>query len=144
MSNERIELYIHHRLAELEKGKDMQEITMKGRLSFGMDAATYGKLPSWESLLKRKKQMVKIVWVNAAFVSLTLVGMAGNYFDNFDQNWAKSLALWLSVSAVMMLFFVVWSYYSLFYQFRMAEREVRKLIYQDILTQIKKEEKSYV
>ena len=75
-----------------------------------------------------KKQLVKTVWVNAAVVSLTVVGMAGNYFEKFDQNGLNALAAWLIVSALMMLFYVLWSFYSVFYQFRMTERDVRKLI----------------
>jgi hypothetical protein len=73
-----------------------------------------------------------------------VVGSAGGYFENFDQNWIRAILTWLAVSAIMMLFFVVWSHYSLFYQFRLAEREIRKLIYQNILNQIEKEEKSKV
>jgi hypothetical protein len=144
MCNKRIEDYIYQRIAELESQKDMQEVTAKGRLSFGVDAARYGRLPAWDDLVKRKKQMVKMVWINAAFVSLTLVGMSNDYFENFGQNWLKALATWLTVSALMMLIYVVWSFYSVFYQFRMTEREVRKLIYQDILHQLKKEEKELV
>lgn len=138
-----VEAYNHQRLAELKAETDMRRLRLQGRLSFGMEAYKYEHLPSWESLATRKKQMVKLLWVNAAFVSLTIVGMIGNYFDRLSQNWIAALATWLTVSALIMLFVVV-AYYSMFYEFRMVEREIRKVIYEDFLTRIKKEEKNYV
>jgi hypothetical protein len=144
MDNKRIEEYIHQRMAEFEKQKDMQEITSKGRLSFGIDSRRFGRLPAWSELVKRKKQMVKMIWMNAAFVSFTLVGMAGNYFDQFSENWLAAILTWFAVSGLLMLLFVVGSYYSIFYHFRLVEREVRKLIYQDLLHQLEKEQKETV
>jgi hypothetical protein len=144
MSQERIEAYINKRLAELDKQKDMQEIIKKGSFSFGVEAETYGKLPAWKDLIKRKKQMVKTIWASAFFVSLMIVFTMGDYYDKFEQNWLKALLTLVTVSALAMLIYVINSFYNLFYHFRQTEREVRKLIYQDILQQLKKEEKEFV
>ena len=144
MHEERMKAYIHLRLAELDKQKDLQEVINKGKLSFGIDSSTYGHLPAWPDLLKRKRQMVKHVWLNAFFVSFMTVGIVGDYFDKFGQHWIKALLSLLVISALIMLFYMIGSFYSLFYQFRQTEREVRKLIYQDILSQLKKEERELV
>ena len=144
MQEERIEAYIQKRLAELEGQKDLQEVILKGRLSFGVDADTYSNLPAWKELIERKKQMVKMIWLNAFFVTLTVVVFAGDFFEKFEQNWIKALLSLIVLSAMMMLFYVVGSFYSVFYYFRKTEREVRKLIYQDILFQLKKAEKELV
>ncbi|HUC80271.1 MAG TPA: hypothetical protein VMR70_05110 [Flavisolibacter sp.] len=139
MSEKRIEAYITQRLAELETKKDLQDIVLKGKLSFGIDAARYSKLPGWNALVKQKKHMVKMVWINAFFLSLIVVGMVGDYFDKLGENWLKALLTFLFVSALIMLFYVMAFFYNIFYHFRQTEREVRKLIYQDILSQLKEE-----
>lgn len=144
MSEERIEDYIHKRLAELDAQKDMRELTLKGKLSFGVDATTYGKLPAWNDLVKQKKHLVKMVWLDAFFVSLMIVFVLGDVSEKFEQNWLKAVFGLLVLSALVMLFYVIGAFYSLFYHFRQTEREVRKLIYQDILSQLKKEEKEIV
>ena len=144
MREERIEAYIHQRLAELDKQKDLQEVIQKGKFSFGVDSTTYGHLPAWSTLLKKKKEMVKAIWTTAFFMSLMIVAIVGDFFDKFGQNWIKALLSLAVLSALIMLFYVIGSFYSIFYQFRQTEREVRKLIYQDILFQIKKEEKELV
>lgn len=144
MSEGRIEDYIHQRLAELDEQKDMREFSLKGKLSFGVDATTYGKLPAWNDLVKRKKLLVEMVWLDAFFLSLIIVSAVGDATERFAQNWLKAIVGLLAMSAVVMLFYVIGSFYSLFYHFRQTEREVRKLIYQDILSQLKKEEKEIV
>jgi hypothetical protein len=144
MREERIEAYIHQRLAELDKQKDLQRVIHQGKLSFGMDSTTYSHLPSWPDLIKRKKQLVKNLWLNGIFLSFIIVGTAGDYLNKFEQNWVKALLSLIVISALIMLFYVIVSFYSLFYQFRQTEQEVRKLIYQDILSQLKKEERELV
>ncbi|RYZ28721.1 MAG: hypothetical protein EOO10_08565 [Chitinophagaceae bacterium] len=144
MAEERIEDYIHKRLAELDEQRDMRELTLKGKLSFGVDATSYGQLPAWNDLVKRKKLMVKMVWLDAFFVSLMIVFVVADFSEKFAQNWLKAIVGLILLSAVVMLLYVVGAFYSLFYHFRQTEREVRKLIYQDILSQLKKEEKETV
>jgi hypothetical protein len=144
MSEKRIEAYIQKRLAELETGKDLQDVVNKGRFSFGMDSGSYGHLPAWKELLLKKKQMVRMTWLNAFFVSLMAVGIAGDYFEKFGENWIKTLLTLICVAVVCMLFYTIIGFYSQFYHFRQTERVVRKLIYQDILSQLKKEEKELV
>lgn len=144
MQQERIEAYIHQRLAELDKQKDMQEIIQNGKLSFGIEANRYGQLPGWSELVKQKKHMVKMVWINASFLSLIIVGIVGDFLDKFSENWLKALLGMLFLAALVMVFYVMAFFYNIFYHFRQTEREVRKLIYQDILSQLRKEEKELV
>ena len=144
MPGERIEAYINKRLAELDKQKDMQDLTLKGKLSFGIDSVSYGHLPGWSTLVKQKKHMVKMVWLNAFFLSLIVVSIVGDYFDKYGQNWLKAVLVILAVTAIVMIVYVMAFFYNMFYHFRQTEREVRKLIYQDILQQLKKEEKEFV
>ena len=144
MREERIEAYIHQRLAELEQKKDLEEIIQKGRLSFGIDAARYSKLPGGSNLVKQKKHMVKMVWINAIFLSLILVVIVGDFFNKFQENWLKALLGMLFLSMLVAVFYIMAFFYNIFYHFRQTEREVRKLIYQDILSQLKTEEKEFV
>ena len=142
--NQGLEQYIQKRLYELEKEMDLKEITSKGKLSFGIDSTTYAQLPAWKSLVQQKKKLVRWIWVDAFFLSLTVVFIASDYAEKFAENWWKAALSLLLISAMVMLFFVVTAYYSLFYRFRKTEREVRKLIYQDILIRLQNEQKEQV
>ena len=144
MSEERIEHYIHKRLAELDDQKDIKEATLKGKLSFGMDSTRYGHLPGWSALVKQKKHMVRMVWLNAFFLSAIIVSVVGDFFEKFDQNLLKAALVTIVLTAVVMVVYVMAFFYNIFYQFRQTETEVRKLLYQDILSQLKKEEKEIV
>src|SRR6476620_8666555 len=127
MSEESIEAYIHKRLAELDERKDMRDLTLKGKLSFGVDSSSYGNLPAWNELVKRKKQLVKMVWMDAFFLSLMIVFVISDVTEKFAQNWLKAIVGLIVMAAIVMLFYVIGAFYSLFYHFRQTEREVRKL-----------------
>ena len=51
--NQHLETYLHQKLAELDAKKDMEEITSKGKISFGLSSEDYGHLPSWNNLVKK-------------------------------------------------------------------------------------------
>lgn len=144
MSTLKIERYVSNRLLELEQQKDMQPLLNRGELSFGIDSTTYGHLPAWNDLVTQKKKLKRWMWIDACVVALTAVAFAGDYFNNFAHNWLQALLSLVMVSGIIMLFFVFSSFYTLFIKFRQTEREVRKLIYQDILFQLKNEEKEWV
>ena len=135
---ENLEAYIHKKLLELDKQKDMQDVIYKGRLSFGIDSTTYDHLPAWSSLVKEKKQLVRLFWLNAAFLSFITVFIAGDFFELPLINWWKDFVRLTLVAGFVMIVAVIGMYFSLFTKFRQTEREVRKLIYQDILFQLKK------
>ncbi len=136
-----LEQYLQQRLAEMEKEADLKEITQKGKLSFGIDSTTYAHLPAWKNLVQQKKKLVRWIWIDAFFLSLTVVFIASDYAEKFSENWVKAVLSLLFISGMVLLFFVVTAYYSLFYRFRKTEREVRKLIYQDILYRLQNSQK---
>jgi hypothetical protein len=137
-----IEQYIDSRLAELDQQKDLATIWQKERISFGMDSKKFSHLPAWKNLVAKKKQLISLTWLNAFVLSLTVIAISTEIWNKFQVNWIKALVYWLLMSGVIMLFYVFSSYYSLFFQFRQTEREVRKLIYQDILYQLAKEKQA--
>lgn len=139
-----LEQYLQQRLTELDKEADLKEITTKGKLSFGIDSTTYAHLPAWKNLVQQKKKLVRWIWVDAFFLSLTVVFIASDYADKFSANWLKAALSLFFISGMVLLFFVVTAYYSLFYRFRKTEREVRKLIYQDILYRLQNSQKEVV
>ncbi|MDB5206903.1 MAG: hypothetical protein JWR72_1978 [Flavisolibacter sp.] len=65
-----LEAYIQKKLSELGKKKEMEEFIYKGKLSFGIDSTTYYRLPAWQNLTKQKKEMVKMIWINAFLLHL--------------------------------------------------------------------------
>jgi hypothetical protein len=134
-----IEQYIDSRLAELDQQKDLDTIWQKERFSFGMEAKKFAHLPAWKNLVTKKKELINLTWLNAFALSFTVIAISSEIWNKFQINWIKALVYWLLMSGVVMLFYVFSSYYSLFYRFRQTEREVRKLIYQDILYQLAKE-----
>lgn len=136
--------YLQRRLNELEKEVDLKEITTKGKLSFGVDSTTYAHLPAWKALVQQKKKLVRWIWIDAFFLSLTVVFIASDYAEKFSENWLTAVLSLFLISGMVLLFFVVTAYYSLFYRFRKTEREVRKLIYQDILFRLQNEQNKQV
>src|SRR4051812_44494279 len=90
--------YIHSKLVELEKEKDMQDTVLKGRLSFGVDAATYGRLPAWPDLIRKKKQLVRWVWINAFLSSLLLIGLVSDLPGQLGVNWLVTVGKWVMLA----------------------------------------------
>lgn len=142
MRAERIAAHIRQRLAELDGQADMREVVDKGRFSFGLDEKSYGHLPGWRNLVVRKKKMVRLVWLLAFFVSFLIVFVAGDFGSRFAGNWLKATAQLFATVIIVGLFYAIGAFYSLFVEFRKTEREVRRLIYQDILFQLKEEKET--
>lgn len=141
MEAKELEVYIKQKLDYLEKNRDMDEVNYKGKLSFGVEAAKYNHLPAWNDLLQQKKKLQRWIWIDAFLLSVTVVVMTKDVFSLFIASWWKTLLGLVLTSGAIMLFFVIGAYYTLFAKFRQTEREVRKLIYQDILFQLSKTKK---
>ncbi|HEU4472177.1 MAG TPA: hypothetical protein VFR58_13890 [Flavisolibacter sp.] len=134
--------YIERQLVELEKQKDMNDLLNKGRFSFGADSRKWGHLPAWAELVKQKKIMIRLIWVEAFFAPLLIVAIAGDIWEKLETNWISAVAGWIFLSAFAGIFYVLSLYHTLFVQYRRTEREIRKLIYQDLLEKIAMEESS--
>jgi DNA phosphorothioation-dependent restriction protein DptG len=139
---QKIELYIKKRLDELESQKDMHDLLDKGRYSFGINSREYSHLPSWNALLQKKKNLIRWIWIDAFLFSLLGVGMITEVWEKLEQNWIATVFTWFFLSAGAMLLYVISAYHTLFLKFRQTEREVRKLIYQDLLFELKKEKQT--
>lgn len=142
MHPENIEAYIQQKLRELDKKKDMQDVLYKGKLSFGIDSTTYGHLPGWQQLAKQKKRLVKLFWLNAILLSLMATVMAGHFFEGTIADWWKDAIRLLIKTGFILIIPVAGMYFNLFATFRQTEREVRKLIYQDMLAQLEREKEA--
>jgi len=134
-----IQEYIRQRLAALDKKEDLKEISIQGKLSFGIDSASYCHLPAWKDLLIKKKKLVRWIWIDALCLALFVVLMTTENWKVFSEDWVKAILGILGLSIVVMVFFIITAYYSLFFRFRQVEREVRKLIYQDLLKRLEEE-----
>ena len=137
-----LEQYLKQKLAEIDRQKDIQDMIGRGRFSFGMDSTNYGHLPGWKTLVKEKRKLTKWVWIDALFLSLFIVFLAGDYWVAFENSWWKAIVKLLATSGIILLLYVLLSYYNLFVKFRMVDRQARKLIYQDILYRLKEEKET--
>jgi hypothetical protein len=137
-----LEQYLEQKIADIDRQKDMVSSINRGRFSFDMDQRTYGHLPGWESLVKQKKSLMKWIWIDAVFLSLFIVFIAGDYWERFETSWWKAAITLLGVSGTTMLLYVLLAYYNLFIKFRMVDRQARKLIYQDILYRLQQEKET--
>jgi hypothetical protein len=142
MNNRELKGYLYRRLEELNQQKDMNETLLYGKISFGIDASAYSHLPAWKSLLDKKKLLVRAIWVQAFLLSLIVVGITADIWNKLQENWMRALTGWLLLAVFIMFLYVIQSYYTLFVSFRNAEREVRKLIYQDLLQKIEMTERA--
>ena len=136
MNNRELKAYLYYKLEELYQQKDMSEPLLNGKFSFGVDSGNYGHLPAWKTLVQKKKNLVRGIWVQAFLLSLIVVAITTDIWNKFELNWVKALTGWLLLAAFIMLLYVIQFYYSLFISFRNTEREVRKLIYQDLLLKL--------
>jgi hypothetical protein len=141
MSTDKLKDYLNQKLVDLKKGKDMNDVLYKGKLSFGVDPKVYGHLPSWDSLLKNKKTLVRTFWIGSFGLSILIVSLTTKLWDHLQENWWKAIILLIATSIVVTLLNVIWFSFSLFTQVRQTEREVRKLIYEDILQKIEEDKK---
>lgn len=140
MNNTQLKVYIDNKLEELEKEKDMQEVFQYGKFSFGLNARNFSHLPAWKELLRRKNLLVRIFWTNAFLLSFIMGGLGGHIWNQPGESWLKLVGGWILLSLFLMLVYVIGTYFGTFVYFRKTEREVRKLIYQDLLYQINKQE----
>jgi hypothetical protein len=138
MTTDELKPYIEEKLAALKKEKDMNEVVNEGKLSFGLHSKDYKHLPSWNDLVRNKKKLVRVFWINCLLISFLIVGFTYSFGNNLDQNWVKSIIVVVGYSLGVTLLYVLGFYFSQFYHVRKTEREVRKLIYEDILDKINK------
>ena len=96
-------------------------------------------LPSRKILQLKKKNIIRWIWINAILLSLLIACMITEVWEKLDQNRFATLFTWLLLSALATLLYVFSAYQSIYLKFRQTKREVRKLIFQDLLLQLKKE-----
>ena len=85
--------------------------------------------------------MMKMAWYMGIIDALFIVFFISDIWQKIEENWIRGIAIWLSFSAIVLFLHFVWTYQSMFIQFRQTEREVRKLIYEDLLHEMEKKEK---
>lgn len=91
MEKEKLQQYIRQKLQELESGKDLTEVTSRGKISFGVSSKDFGHLPSWKELVKKKKKLVRLMWVGSLVLSFCVVGINHSFDENFGENWFQLL-----------------------------------------------------
>jgi hypothetical protein len=137
-----LEQYLEQKIADIDRQKDLASSISRGRFSFDMDQTTYGHLPAWTSLVKEKKNLMKWIWLDAVFLSVFIVFLAGDYWERFETSGWKALVTMLAVSGLTMFLYIMLAYYNLFIKFRMVDRQARKLLYQDILYRLQQEKET--
>ena len=136
MNNRELKAYLYYRLQELNQQKDMADTLWNGKISFGMDPGNYEHLPAWKTLVQKRKMMVRGIWIQAFILAMIVVGITSDIRNQFELNWVKALTGWLLLAVFVMVLFVIQFFYSVFVSFRNTEREIRKLIYQDLLLKL--------
>jgi len=134
-----LEMHIRQKLRDLDKEADLNDVIWKGKFSFGLDARQYSHLPAWSRVVQKKKFLVRQVWLNSVVLALLSAGILHGFYSDAP---VTSPATWLLLPFAVMIFWTAGCFTTLFFHFRKAEREVRRLLYEDILHQLKKEEKA--
>lgn len=125
--------YIQQQISELDKNRDEQEYVRSGRFSFGLIKQQYEGLPSWESFVKAKKRLVRLIWLEAFFTMLMAAIFFTDAWDKFEQNWVKALVTLLAVTVLTTLFYSVSMFFSIAFEVNRVNKQVRRLIYEDLL-----------
>ena len=137
MNTETLKNHIETKLRELDQKKDEQEYVSLGRIGFGLATKDYQHLPSWSNFVAGKKRLQRLIWIQAFFLSLFIYSFS---IDLWDHNWLIVLLKTLTMALVNTLVFTVWVLYSLIFDVNKVQREVKKLLYEDLLQKLQQEE----
>lgn len=136
MDSELFKDYIRKKISEVDENRDIKEYTRRGRFNFGMNQHQYGHLPSWNFFAADKKKLVKLIWLQAFLSALT----AFAFSENWDQEWWKVIIKMLIGATFFTLFFNITSYFSIAFEVNKVQKQVQKLLYEDLLYQLDKEQ----
>ena len=106
---------------------------------FLTESKSISHLTSRKILQLKKKNIIRWIWINAILLSLLIIGMITEVWEKPDQKRFATLFTWLFLSALATLLYIFSAYHYIFLKFRQSKREVRKLIFQDLLLQLKKD-----
>lgn len=126
------------KLSELAEIKSMDDYLNNNHLQHEAECQ-YKNLPSWKGLQKKKNNIVRWLIIDIVLLSVLTAGMIIEVWEIFGQNWFATVFTWLFLSASALLLYVISSYHAIYLKFRQTKREVRKIIFQDLLLQLKKE-----
>ncbi|MGZ5192255.1 MAG: hypothetical protein ACXWCZ_14695 [Flavisolibacter sp.] len=117
----------------------MNGILYKSQFQSVINSKSYKHFPSWKGLQEKKKNIIRWIWIDAILLSILTTGMITEVWEKFEQNWFATVFTWLFLSAAAMLLYVISTYHTIYLKFRQTEHEVRKLIFQDLLLQLRRE-----
>lgn len=118
-----------------------QEYINRGRFNLGVNAVRFRGLPSYERLLAARKKLVRRIRVDAFFTVFLMTGMMKpDLLDRIAAQPVKTILAVLATSAIYTLFFSLVIFFSTAFEVVKAEREVRRLIYEELLRELEKSE----
>lgn len=129
MNRDALENYIRKKISEIDQDRDIKEYVRKGRFNFGMNQQEYGHLPSWPNLVKGKRKLVRLIWLQAFLSALMMYA----FMEDWDQPWLKTLMKMLIGATIFTLFYNITSYFSIAFEVNRVQKQVQKLLYEDVL-----------
>ena len=143
MDTQELKTYMQGRMAELDKNLDEQEFWLRGRFNFGMNKQQYQHLPSWNAFVKDKKRLVRLIWAEAFLTVGMVYAFVPGGWELYQSKW-KTLLVILAVILFLGLFLALTSYFITAFEVNRVQKQVKRLIYEDLLHQIEQEEKETV
>jgi small-conductance mechanosensitive channel len=144
MEKQELQNYILEQITELDKNRDEQEYVLRGKFSFGLIRQKYEGLPSWHKFLGARKKLIRLIWLQAFLLMLSVSVMYYSSDVAAIQSWWKAAIVLVATSAVMTVFYGIMFFFSIAFEVNKVNKHVRKLIYEDLLRQLgqMKEEKA--
>ena len=116
----------------------MNNAVYEDHLQFVMESESYKQFPSWKPLQQKKKNIIRWIWIDIVLLSILSAGMVTEVWEKLEQKWFASVFTWLFLCATAMLLYVISAYHTIHLKFRQTKREVRKLIFRELLLELKK------
>jgi hypothetical protein len=144
MEAHELENYLREKLTELGKNLDQKEYVLRGKLNFGINKAHYSHLPSWNEFIKSKRRLLRVIWVEAFTTVFLVATFLPSFWDTRDQEWWKVAIITLAITFFLGGFLVSISFFATAFEVNRVQKNVRRLIYEDILYKIQQNKEELV
>jgi hypothetical protein len=131
---EKVLQIIDEKLRQLEEAD--KKNTSRGNFNFGIHLNVYENAPRLPIVLKKKKRLKKMLWVQTFFVSFFMVGIYTDFLGKMDEHFLKALVSLVLMGAMGGLIFVYFPMRTMVVETNDLQAEVKKMILEDVKQQV--------
>ena len=131
MDKESVIRIIDDKLKKIEEA-NIKNIS-KGSLNFGVHLDDYKNSPQLQAILKKRKRLITLLWVESFLIPATVIIISS---DAFEGSLIKGIMLLLVGSLFAGLIFVYFPLHSLISYSNDMQKDVKKMMLEDLKNKI--------